>query len=148
VFCKILQDDKLNQIIMRGRYVTAIKKLYKPKNVDFLIIPNRHIVNLKEPIDMEYRDLVLSEIVDLANLLSGGKDWSMHINNGANSNQTVFHLHAHITSNVLMSSWFEEYFREDGKLDRQSWSYCSNGCYSYVHNDLISTYLRARRDKR
>jgi len=123
VFCKILRDDKLNQVIMRGRYVTAIKKNYKSDKVDFLIIPNRHIVNLKEPLDKEYRDLVLSDTVSMANLLSGGRDWSMHINNGANSKQTVFHLHTHITSDEPVTSWFSEYFQGDSGSVGQMWAW-------------------------
>ena len=118
-FCQILEDDQLDQIIMRGENVTAIKKLYKPDNVDFLIIPNRHIVNLKDPQDREYRNVVLCEMVDMANMLSQGRDWNIHINNGPKADQTVFHLHAHIRSNEPFKSWFpesESFGKTDGNI--------------------------------
>lgn len=104
-FCEILQNDKQNQIIMRGTYVTAIKKLYDSVNVNFLIIANSHITNLKENLDKT--DLIMSETIKMANQLPKGLDWSMTINNGPHAKQTVFHLHTHITSNDRMDKWFD-----------------------------------------
>ena len=101
-FCTLLKNDTRNQILKRGKNVTAIKKLYDTTNVNFLIIPNKHIINLK---DTE-NNHIITEIVDMANDISGEKDWSMTINNGQLANQTIFHLHAHIKSSELMNKWF------------------------------------------
>jgi len=100
-FCKILKNDTKSQIIERGNKVTAIRKLSKRSNVDFLIIPNEHTTNLKTLND----PTIMNSIVDMANKLrkntvSGTGDYTMIINNGPNGTirQTVFHLHAHIKS--------------------------------------------------
>ncbi|AYV76809.1 MAG: histidine triad (HIT) protein [Barrevirus sp.] len=108
-FCEIIKDDKYGQIIWKGDKVSAIKKLCKPRNVNFLIISNEHIVNLKGSEAKEYKHSVVTEMVDLANFLSKGKDWSIHINNGPKADQTVFHLHAHISSREPLESWFPKY---------------------------------------
>ena len=109
VFCRVLQNDINKQIIIKGNNVTAIKKPYTSKNVNFLIITNSHIINLKDYTPERHKE-ILSEIVEMANLLASkskeSRDWSMTINNGSKSNQTVFHLHAHISSNDSWSSWF------------------------------------------
>ena len=106
-FCEVLKSE--GQIILRGDKVTAIKKLYKSNNVNFLIVSNEHINNLKEYRSEEHKE-ILSEIVDMANKLASKSknsgDWSMVINNGSHSNQTVFHLHAHISSGDSYRSWF------------------------------------------
>ena len=101
-FCSVLKDDKNNQIIEKGEHVTAIRKQYKSRNVNFLIISNIHHDNLKNMDDTG----ILKEIVCMANKLSKGRDWSMTINNGKNSRQTVFHLHAHISSDEDSNLWF------------------------------------------
>lgn len=108
-FCEVLLQDSRNQIIKRGTYVTAIEKLYPSRNVNFLIISNSHLENLKQFKKDDHAEL-LSEIVEMANELSknsaGTGDWSIAINNGKNSRQTVFHLHAHITSDEARELWF------------------------------------------
>ncbi len=100
-FCQILQDDAKKQIIKRGVSFTAIRKLYTSKNVNFLVISNQHIPNLKDghpPIDM-------NELVRFINELSEGKDWSLKISNGSESGQDVFHFHAHIFSFAKPDTW-------------------------------------------
>ena len=100
-FCQILVKDHKHQIIARGKNFTAIRKLYKSNNVNFLIISNKHVPNLKsggESVD-------LNELVKFINSISKGKDWNMKISNGKNAGQEVFHLHAHISSFEKAESW-------------------------------------------
>jgi len=97
-FCDIVKNDPKNQIIKRGTYVTAIRKLYKSNSVNFLIVSNNHIVNLKTGNNDTEINNILSEMRAISNELSGNKDWSIKINSGANAAQSVFHLHAHISS--------------------------------------------------
>ena len=96
-FCKIVAADGHTQIIKRGKHVTAIKKLVKqhPSVINYLIVSNEHIVNLKTATGEQTAN-IMAEIVELANELNSNNDWSMTINNGRGSNQTVVHLHAHI----------------------------------------------------
>ena len=100
VFCNILKTDRYHQIIDQNKHVTAIKKSRERFRVDFLIIPNYHVVNMK---DLNTSTNTLNEIVKMANKLSkqtktGCGDYSVHFNNGPNANQSVFHMHAHIKS--------------------------------------------------
>jgi diadenosine tetraphosphate (Ap4A) HIT family hydrolase len=108
-FCSILADDKNNQIICRGKNFTAIRKLYHSNNVNFLIISNTHVKNLKTTsenfgsIDMNE---LIAFIVQLSKLgTPREKDWSITSNNGENAGQTEFHFHVHISSCEDMSTW-------------------------------------------
>lgn len=103
-FCNVLKNDTKKQIIKKGKLVTAIYKLSRGRNVNFLIVSNSHIENLKhfnKPEDFE----IMNEIIQMANELSNGRDWSLCMNNGKNSKQTVFHLHAHINSDEHTKTW-------------------------------------------
>lgn len=106
-FCNVIESDVNNQIILKGKHVTAIRKLYKANNVNFLIISNEHIENMKDSScdDKEKINNILCEIKDMANQLSGGRDWSLKINNGSNASQTEFHFHAHIYSQEHPRLW-------------------------------------------
>lgn len=98
-FCAVLKDDKNKQIIKRGEHFTAIRKLYTSKNVNFLVISNIHIENLKAG------GVDVNEMVRFVNELSAGKDWSTKISNGKVAGQEVFHLHAHISSYQKPEGW-------------------------------------------
>jgi diadenosine tetraphosphate (Ap4A) HIT family hydrolase len=99
-FCQILVDDAKNQIIERSEHFTAIRKPYFSKNVNFLIISNTHVPNLKGPEDID-----MNAMVAFVKHLSGGRDWSITINNGPKARQEVFHLHAHISSSEESKTW-------------------------------------------
>ena len=96
-FCKILANDEKNQIIMRGQNVTAIRKLYPSKNINFLIISNEQIKNYKE-LDDDQAAAIAAETVAMAKKLLPNNDWSLKTNNGKGSSQDVFHLHTHVYS--------------------------------------------------
>jgi diadenosine tetraphosphate (Ap4A) HIT family hydrolase len=98
-FCGVLAEDKNKQIISIGQHFTAIRKLYTSKNVNFLVISNKHVENLKNG------NVYMNDLVRFVNELSKGKDWSMKISNGKIAGQDIFHLHAHISSYQRPESW-------------------------------------------
>lgn len=108
-FCRIQEADPKNQILpgqthsLAGGSFLAIRKPYISKNVNFLVISKSHIQNLKN--DEGDRQIDLNELTDFINKLSGGRDWSMKINNGKNAGQEVFHFHAHISSDDKPETW-------------------------------------------
>ena len=101
----VLFDSKNQQKVVR------IKKLYKSDNVNFLIVSNKHFENMKS-LDFSIKEHagVMIEMTKMANHLSkqrkqGTGDYSIIINNGKQSRQTVFHFHAHVSSED--KSWWE-----------------------------------------
>ena len=98
-FCKILSTPDHPQIIEKGTYVTAIFKPYKSKNVNILIVSNDHLVNHKESTE-EQSNNVMNETIQMSKRLFHDIDWSIKNNNGANADQTVFHMHTHVYSMV------------------------------------------------
>lgn len=93
--------DDQKQIILRGEHVTAIRKLRPTGNVNFLIIPNKHVVNFTEPGTAHYAQHIVEMAQHLAatrkdQKSSGG--WVLKVNSGKSVGQSVFHLHAHIAS--------------------------------------------------
>jgi len=99
IFCEILQNDKNNQIIYRGKNITAIRKNYRSETVNFLLISNKHIEKFSD-LDMTIpEDLVIwTEIMTTAKNLMNDKDFGIKISNGEKAGQTIFHAHVHIFS--------------------------------------------------
>ncbi len=106
-FCDIFKTDPKNQILpgQNNEHFVAIRKLYKSKNVNFLVISRAHVPNLKTREGDVVRQIDMNDLVDFVNEFSKGKDWSMTINNGTNAGQEVFHFHAHVSSNDKPETW-------------------------------------------
>ncbi len=98
-FCSIIDEKSSPQIIEKNNYAMAIKKLRPVANVNFLIIPIKHIANLKSFIFPE-NNLLLTKMFEMALAIaqngSAGR-FRLQINNGKNAGQSVFHTHMHIT---------------------------------------------------
>ncbi len=105
-FCEILNENNPNKIIDQDEYVTAIKKNRQPTKehpVDFLIIPKKHIENIKALNENDDYDSNLGSRIwlmakKLSKKLSGSQDFKLINNNGAEADQTIFHLHTHFIS--------------------------------------------------
>jgi histidine triad (HIT) family protein len=102
-FCKIIKGTAPAQIIDQDEDVIAIQKVPVRKPANFLIIPKKHIVNIKslDPKD-QFDQTIVSKIAFMAQKLSkrlkGSQDFYLRMNNGAGAAQSVFHMHAHIVS--------------------------------------------------
>jgi len=105
-FCNIVAHDMQNQIIKEGPDVMAIRKNRTTSGVDFLMIPKEHIVNLKSYDPQKAEQLfgqMISIVQELAKQSQQTGEFTLTINNGAASYQTVFHWHVHVKSPD--SSW-------------------------------------------
>ena len=102
-FCRIIQRTAPAQIIDEDDDVIAIEKRPIRSPVNCLIIPKKHIVNIKslnaqDPFDKTIVSKMAFMAQKLSARLKGSGDFSLRINNGAQAAQTVFHMHAHFVS--------------------------------------------------
>lgn len=102
-FCHIITGTGSAVIIAEDADCIAIEKRPVRSPVDCLIIPKKHIVNCKNiDVNDAYDATIISKMVCMAQKLSkkltGSQDFQLHINNGAQVGQSVFHLHMHFKS--------------------------------------------------
>ena len=102
-FCTIINTKSHPQIIAEHNSVMAIKKLRPVNHVNFLIIPKTHYKNLTTMNAQEivefFKDAceLLEQLRNKRNATASGQ-YTIHINNGELSAQTMFHLHMHVMS--------------------------------------------------
>ncbi|HTX91730.1 MAG TPA: histidine triad nucleotide-binding protein [Anaerolineales bacterium] len=99
VFCKILSGEAPARILYRDDRATAFRDIHPIARTHILVIPNRHIASVNELIPgdenlvghlfMVARELALQEGVADAG-------YRLIVNTGADSGQTVPHLHLHL----------------------------------------------------
>ena len=100
VFCKIMNKLLPAKIIKENDFVFAIEDKFPKAPIHYLIIPKRHIEDLKD-ITEDDRDFLwgmLRMIRDLAKELPGSKSFNVLSNNGRDAGQSVPHLHWHFIS--------------------------------------------------
>lgn len=103
VFCDILSGKAPATIIYEDDDIIAIEKPAIRNPADCLIIPKKHIVNIKD-LDQAntYDAVIVSKMVAIAQMLSqrlcDPADFTITMNNGKTSAQTVFHMHMHFKS--------------------------------------------------
>lgn len=102
-FCRIVAGKDPAQVITETEDLVVIEKRPVRSPVDCLIIPKKHIVNIKT-LDQSnaYDEAIGSKMMFMAQKLSqrleGNQDFSVFMNNGASSAQSVFHMHMHFRS--------------------------------------------------
>ena len=104
VFCKIITREIPADIVAEDDEVIVINDRAPKAPVHQLIIPKKHIADLKS---VESADAVLLGKValmaqKLADKLSGSGSFRLVTNNGADAGQSVFHLHFHFLSGKQM----------------------------------------------
>ncbi|MFI5333317.1 MAG: HIT domain-containing protein [Candidatus Babeliales bacterium] len=102
-FCRIIAGTEQAVIIAQDDDCIVIEKKPVRTPVDCLIIPKKHIVNCKHLKSQDaYDSTIVSKMAFMAQKLSkrltGSQDFQLHINNGADAGQSVFHLHMHFKS--------------------------------------------------
>ncbi len=102
-FCQILDKKAPAVIIYEDNDVLVLEKRPVRRPVDCLIIPKKHIVNIKDlKISDSYDKDIVSKMMfvaqELSKRLDGKGDFTITMNNGAESSQSVFHMHAHFRS--------------------------------------------------
>ncbi len=104
VFCKIIARKLPAEIVAETDDVIVIKDIYPKAPIHYLIIPKKHITDLRslEQADMSVVGKILLMVKKIAEQLSGSKAFRLISNNGLDVGQTVFHLHFHFLSGKKM----------------------------------------------
>ncbi len=97
IFCKIIAKQIPSTIIHEDNDVIVIQDIAPKASTHFLIIPKKHLKDLREFSQAE-RDLA-AHMLFVANELSkkhlDGGDFRLMLNSGYNAGQRVFHMHMH-----------------------------------------------------
>lgn len=102
-FCTITNTQNHLQVIAEHNSVVAIKKLRPVNHVNFLIIPKTHYKNLTTMNSQEIVEF-FKDACELLEMLRNKRSqttsgqYTIQINNGELSAQTMFHLHMHVMS--------------------------------------------------
>ena len=99
IFCNIIKSNHKN-IIYQNSELIVLPDIKPKAPVHLLIIPKKHIINLKD-INHENNNLlynVFLVINKICKLIEINNDFKIVVNNGKNAGQEVFHLHFHFLS--------------------------------------------------
>ncbi len=104
IFCSIIAHTIPATIVAENDSVLVIKDIAPKAPIHYLIIPKTHITNLIEmqPSQASHAADMMKMAHELSQKLSGSKAFRLIINNGPDSGQSVFHLHAHFLSGKQM----------------------------------------------
>lgn len=97
IFCKIISNQIPSQKIKDTSDLIVIKDIAPKAPVHYLIIPKKHIHDLKSASDFD-QDLLGSCLLmakELSQNLSDPQEFRLINNNGPSVGQSVFHIHFH-----------------------------------------------------
>lgn len=105
VFGLIIQGKLPAKKVFENERILAIEDIHPVAPVHILIIPKKPIVNLQA---VEKEDLpLIGEIVEVAQKIAEEKGildgYRLLTNSGADSGQTIFHLHFHLIGGRVLS---------------------------------------------
>jgi histidine triad (HIT) family protein len=104
IFCKIIAGEIPAKIVHRDNGIMAIEDVNPQAPVHLLVFPERHVANIAEHTFRGSADEIacLMEIAaELGAKNAGG--FRLVVNTGADSGQTVDHLHVHVLAGRHMS---------------------------------------------
>ena len=106
IFCKIITHEIPSTIIMQTSDCIVIRDINPQAPIHYLIIPKRHIINLKEctPEDSLLLGSMLLVSQELSKSLASPQDYRVIINNGHAAGQRVFHMHMHFLAGSQMAA--------------------------------------------
>ena len=101
LFCHIISGKAPSKIIAENDSVMVIESIRPMYTSHWLIMPKKHIVNIKgaQPDDAATLAELMFSAQKLSKQLKAPGDFQFNINNGAQAGQTVFHMHVHFLSN-------------------------------------------------
>ncbi len=99
IFCKIVQGAIPADIVYQNETVTAFRDINPVAPVHILIVPNRHVDDVRDPRTLD--DAVLQSMVQAANEVAEAEGiarsgYRLLINYGPDANLVVLHLHMHL----------------------------------------------------
>lgn len=97
IFCKIIQKQIPSKIIKENDDVLVIEDISPKAPVHYLVIPKKHIVNIKSMVeqDLDFAKPMLKMVNELAQEVDS---FNLVANNGKGAGQSVFHMHWHFIS--------------------------------------------------
>jgi histidine triad (HIT) family protein len=97
IFCKVVSGEIPATLLYEDDDVVAFDDISPQAPVHTLIVPRRHVVNMSDPAATDLVGAVFSAVPEVARL-KGVSDsgYRVIVNNGADANQTVQHLHVHV----------------------------------------------------
>ena len=100
IFCKIILGEIPSSIIEQNDFVFVIKDISPKAPVHYLIIPKKHISDLRElqECDKDIAAEMLFMSKRLSERLPLPGDYKLIMNNGSTVGQCVFHAHMHFLS--------------------------------------------------
>jgi histidine triad (HIT) family protein len=103
-FCKVVAGTAPARIVYRDDSVTAFHDIHPIATIHILVVPNRHIASLndlgpgEEPL-IGHMVMVAKQIASKEGIADRG--YRLIMNTGADSGQSVFHLHLHLIGGKL-----------------------------------------------
>ena len=99
IFCKIIAGEIRADVVYKGEQVTAFRDINPVAPVHILIIPNRHVDDIRDP--RAFENDVLKEMFQVANEVAAMEGvaesgYRLLINYGPDANLVVPHLHLHL----------------------------------------------------
>jgi histidine triad (HIT) family protein len=107
IFCKIISGEIPATIIDQDKHVIVIQDIHPKAPTHYLIIPRIHVPDVQglQEHDGPYCVAMMMAAQRLAGKLPGSQSFRLIINNGADSGQSVFHLHCHFLSGKKMTDF-------------------------------------------
>jgi histidine triad (HIT) family protein len=104
IFCKIARGEVPVRVVYEDDIVLAFDDASPQSPVHTLIIPKQHFGNLGDGVPTETLCALFSTVPLVAELKGvSGSGYRVIVNNGADANQTVKHLHVHVMGGRPMS---------------------------------------------
>lgn len=99
IFCKIIKGDIPSTNVYKDEHVTAFRDINPVAPTHILIVPNKHIESVNLMIGDD--EPLVGHLFSVAKQLAEQeeveeKGYRLVVNTGAESGQTVFHLHVHL----------------------------------------------------
>jgi len=99
VFCKIAKGEIPAEFVYKDETIFVIRDLNPQAPTHLLVIPVEHVTSAAEVSDPSLWASLLGRTVEVAHNLGLDKEgFRMVVNTGAQSGQTVLHLHLHLLS--------------------------------------------------
>lgn len=107
IFCKIIKGDIPSTNVYKDEHVTAFRDINPVAPTHILIVPNRHI----ESVDVLIPDdePLIGKLFTVAKVLAEKEGiaeagYRLVVNTGAESGQTIFHVHLHLLGGRRMKA--------------------------------------------
>lgn len=103
LFCRIIRKEIQASIVYEDQDILALHDIHPQAPQHLLVIPKKHIPTIS---DMKPEEVgLIGKVIDGARNIASQKGWEHYrlvFNNGAESGQSVFHVHLHLLSGRRM----------------------------------------------